>query len=219
MDAIVYEALAVRAFDQPYDAELRAALRVCGDALEQAGDPRGHLIALEHALLDERSPRRARELRRAIEEHAFGPGAALLGPLASPATYREEVALEWRAGRIYGATVDARYLGRRGASIGQSIGPVGLVELVLQAPAARDLRRLRVRTSGGGQGERRGMLRKRRPRPPLEEIELNGGVRPQWTYPLDRWGSVLEQFPGLYLLSVHGVIRRLPPTAGDRRPE
>jgi hypothetical protein len=47
MDASAYEALARRAFDEPYDTELRAALRVCGDALEQAGDPRGHLIALE----------------------------------------------------------------------------------------------------------------------------------------------------------------------------
>src|SRR4051812_30506948 len=143
MDAIALDALAARAFDEPYDAELRAAVRVCGDALEQAGDPRGPLIALEHALLDAESPRRARELRREMRAYAFERGAALLGSLASLPALAEDLEFEWRAGKIYGATLDLRHLSRRNLQITRA----SLVDLVLLAPAARDLRRLCVRAS------------------------------------------------------------------------
>src|SRR5262245_22456594 len=63
-----YDALAQRAFEGDVDDDLREQLRVCADALEQLGDPRGPLIAMELAL-ETADSRRAAELRRAMTEH------------------------------------------------------------------------------------------------------------------------------------------------------
>lgn len=200
MVALAYEDLAARAFDEPYDAALRAELRVYGDALEQAGDPRGPLIALEQAALDE-PPRRARALRRAMDDLAFEHGAPLLGALAVPA-YRKEVAFEWRAGRIYGAVVDTRRLSKLEAPI----LPAELVGLVLDAPAAHDLRRLRVRMTHARDHEAMfEKLRKRTRRPPLEELEIGTRAAPAAL----RWPegtAVLEEYPNLYFVALREQI-------------
>lgn len=200
MNALEYEDLAARAFDEPYDALLRAELRVCSDELEQAGDPRGPLIALEHAALDE-PPRRARELRRAMDDLAFEHGAPLLGALTTP-VLRKEVAFEWRAGRIYGASVDTRRL----AKLGPRISPAELVDLVLDAPAAHALRRLRVRMTPAE--DHAAMLRRlcnRGRRPPLEELEIGTRAAPS-VLRRPEGTAALEQYPDLYLLALRDAI-------------
>src|SRR5262249_6070483 len=147
-----YNALALRAFDEPADDELREALRVCADALEQAGDPRGPLITMEHALVGAPLRRTGRAasgaapggdavaLRRAIHEHGGAHGETLLGTVASLLSYKRAVALEWRAGRIFGATIDTRYLAPKA-----HISPADIVKVFLRGPGATYLRRLRIR--------------------------------------------------------------------------
>jgi hypothetical protein len=214
MTATDYDALAARAFDEPYDGELLTALRVCGDALEQAGDPRGPLIALEHAVLEAESPARARELRRALHAYAFGGGAALLGPAAAPESFAGELELEWRAGKIYGAAVECRYLDRKE----HPIRATELVNHLLDAPGAYDLRRLRVRVSQNRNCEEvMAAIHGRDRRPPLEEIEVGAGPRPRRI----SWGNtsaMLDKYPDLYFLAHRDQIRPLAPADELARP-
>jgi hypothetical protein len=136
---LAYEALAARAFELPASGDDWAALRVWGDELEARGDPRGVLIALEHAR--RATPVRCAAILRAQREHELANADALLGPLAPLAQLgRRVLALDWRAGRLYGAALDTVHLPRlAGLTAAQG------VEQLLAAPITRELRRLYVR--------------------------------------------------------------------------
>lgn len=164
-----YEELATRSFDESHDAELRQAILVCADDLEQSGDPRGTLISLEHALRDAPTPRRAIELRKALHEHAAEHCNQLLGGAASLLAAKRTVTLEWRSGKLYGVHIDARYMTQRA-----QISAGELVKIVLKAPAASVLRRLRVRVRGDDQiSSIVEMLAKRKYPLPLEQLEIS----------------------------------------------
>ena len=166
------EELAARSFDEPLGRDARAAVRVWADALEAAGDPRGPLIAMEHALLDQ--PARRHELRQAMNEHVAANAPQLLGELAAHLRAPRAVSLDWRSGLLYGAFLDTRHLANR-----VELGPARLVEMLLDAPAAATLRRLHVRVRVGSQVEPvMQMLRRANPVRPLEELLVLAGVRP-----------------------------------------
>ena len=200
-----YELLAARSFEEPHDADLRAAVLVCADALSQEGDPRGPLIAMEHALRDA-DPKRAIELRKAIHEHAATEASALLGGAALLLTANRTLVLDWRSGKLYGMTVDARYLpGTPKISAG------GFVKQALAAPAAVDLRRLRVRVRNAE--ETRSivdMLAKQERPPPLEELVLYTTVWPQH---MSRTPQLVleERYPNLYYVVFETRTLSLPP--------
>lgn len=210
MDPLEYDAVARRAFDEPYSHELRDTLRVYGDALEQAGDPRGPLIALELAALDAEPEDGAPRLRRAMRAYTRERRAELLGPVEPPGLFDLGLRLEWRAGRIYDAAVNARHLAKK-----SGLAPAEIVDRFLRAPAAHDLRRLRVRVAEESQcGEILAMLRRREPRPPLEEIELGIYVRPGRSAPSVPTENTLAAYPNLYYLSDTGQLRDLSRSAG-----
>jgi hypothetical protein len=210
MDPLEYDAVARRAFDEPYSRELRDTLRVYGDALEQAGDPRGPLIAFELAALDAEPEDRARQIRRAMRAYALERRADLLGPVEPPGLFDLGLRLEWRAGRIYGAAVNARHLAKK-----TGLAPAEIVDRFLRAPAAHDLRRLHVRVAEESHcGEVLAMLRRREPRPPLEEIELGIYVRPGRSAPSVPTENTLAAYPNLYYLADTGQLRDLSRSAG-----
>lgn len=199
-----YEELAARSFDEPGDPELRAAVLVCADALSQIDDPRGPLIAMEHALRDA-DDRKAVELRRAMHEHAAAYLVPQLGGAGPLMHARRTLALEWRSGQLYGVSLDARYL-----PVKSKQPPGELVRIVLDAPAARNLRRLRVRVRTDDEvRDVHSFLHARRHGPPLEEVELYTNVWPS-TLTATQGGG--PPFPNLYYL-VHGTtVVALPPT-------
>ncbi len=208
-----YELLAARSFDEPHDLELRAAVLVCADALGQIGDPRGALITMEHALRSA-DHKRAVELYRAMNEFAASEGAALLGPAAPLLKGRRTLGLDWRSGKLYGVTIDARYLTRRKES---KVSAGDLVKTVLAAPAAADLRRLRVRVRS--QGDTKSivdMLALRHGRPPLEELHIFTSAWPE------RWRPAIEmvlqpRYPNLYYVVHETSVISLPPSGDHRR--
>jgi len=216
-----YDELAARSFDEPYDPELRDAMLVCADALVQANDPRGPLITMEHALEDA-EPRRALELRRAMHEHVIEHGAMLLGAVASLMSFKRALSLEWRAGRLYGVLIDARYIVPKA-----KIAPGELVKLVLKSPAARTLRRLRVRIRRPSHVvDVIAMLAKRKRPLPLEELEVGARVWPRQidqqqgrSYTVAPAYKLLEKYPNLYYLAVHDVILPLPIGDATEQPE
>lgn len=188
-----YELLAARSFEEPHDADLRASVLVCADALGQAGDPRGPLIAMEHALHDA-DHKRAVELRKAMHEYASGEGSVLLGAAAGLMLAGRTLALEWRSGQLYGMSIDARYQPRR-----SSIKVGDLVKQALAAPVATQLRRLRVRVRAPE--ETRSvvdMLAGHSRPPPLEELLIyTASVWPQeLTHPPT--DLLQKQLPHLY---------------------
>ena len=131
---IDYEATARRGFDVPLDDDARAALRVWGDILEGQGDPRGGLIAIEHAgALLGGVHARTETTNGYVTQHA----AALLGGFTPALAVPRAVVLDWRAGALYGAFVDQRKVWQ--------LWPAGNLEGLLRSPAARTLRRLHVR--------------------------------------------------------------------------
>lgn len=194
-----YEAVAARAFDGPWDAELRDELRVCADALEQAGDPRGALIALEHALehaLAHAPPRRVHELRDEVRGYAIEHGLLPRELVASPRVLEPE----WRAGRLHGAFLDAR----------RTSEPGRLVELLLDA--APVLRRLHVRVRNSIDVDRVfGMLRGRAPGGSVEQLVVS--TRP-WPVTLQgasyRATELAARFPRLYLLALGDALQPVP---------
>lgn len=214
-----YEQLAARSFDEPHDRELRAAVLVCADALSQEGDPRGPLIVMEHALRDA-DHRRAVELRRAIHEYAAGEGAALLGAAAPLMHARRTLALDWRSGRLFGMTIDARYLPRT-----SKISPGELVRRALLAPAASYLRRLRVRVRDQEDSRSISEMLRLHPRPPpLEELELYIDAWPRRMVSTSTT-FLQDALPHLYFavsehatlsLAPEGVLHRNPATEIDR---
>jgi hypothetical protein len=200
-----YELLAARSFEEPYDADLRASVLVCADALSQEGDPRGPLIAMEHALRDA-DHARAIELRKAMHEHAATEASALLGSAASLMSAHRTLELDWRSGKLYGMTVDARY--RPGAS---KVSVGAFVKQAIGAPAAADLRRLRVRIRTAE--ERRSivdMLAAYHRPPPLEELVLYTTVWPQRMLRTPQL-VLQERYPHLYYVVYETRTQSLPP--------
>ncbi len=200
-----YELLAARSFEEPHDRDLRASVLVCADALSQEGDPRGPLIAMEHALRDA-DHKRAALLRKAIHEHASTDGSALLGS-ASPLMFAgRTLVLDWRSGKLYGMAVDARYLPRK-----SKISAGALVKQAIGAPAATDLRRLRVRVRNAD--ETRSivdMLAQHQQPPPLEELVLYTSVWPQ-QMAQSQQALLQDRYPHLYY-AVQGMgVMSLPP--------
>jgi hypothetical protein len=195
-----YARLARRAFDDPYDPELAESLLVCADALGQAGDPRGALITMEYALRDA-DRRRALELRRAIHEHVVEHQATLIGDEAAWLLESRLLALEWRAGMIYGASLDLRHVTTSKAS--------EAVTAVLTLPTS--LRRLRVRIRKEGHVEPIvGLLR---PAVSLQELEIGQRVWPERI--TARSSLLLATHPNLYFLALGDQIHALPVEEAD----
>jgi len=138
------EELAARSLDEPLTPDERVALRVWADALEDAGDPRGPLIAMEHALRDQ--PSRGRELRQAMHDYAATNAAHLLGAIAPLLRFKRALSLDWRSGLLHGAFLDTRYIAKL-----SDVAPNELVTMLLGAPAATTLRRLYVRVRSADQ--------------------------------------------------------------------
>ncbi|MBA2539855.1 MAG: hypothetical protein H0V17_09495 [Deltaproteobacteria bacterium] len=207
-----YDELAARSFEEPHDADLRAAVLVCADALTEIEDPRGPLITMEHAL-ENAEPRRALELRRAMHEHAMGEGAGLLGAAAPLMAAGRTLSLEWRSGKLYGVTIDARYLPRKSKiTVGQ------LVDNVLKAPAATDLRRLRVRVRIPQDFESISqMLVARSRRPPLEELVIYTSAWPHQMTPTQQ-RFLGDFYPHLYFVVQLDRTLSLPLTAEVAAP-
>jgi hypothetical protein len=218
-----YLELATRWFDEPSDPEVREALLVCADALAQANDPRGALITMEQALRDAK-PKRVLELRRAMNDHVNAHGVTLLGSVASLMSFKRALTLEWRAGLLYGVLVDARYITKKaGIQAGE------LVKLVIKAPAASTLRRLRVRIRNEEQtNDVVKVLGKRKHPLPLEELEI---IRHVWPRELGKYAlpssssasptdKLLQKYPNLYYLALDSTILPLALTGkSDREPK
>lgn len=206
-----YELLAARSFEEPHDAELRAAVLVCADALGQIDDPRGALITMEYALRDA-DGKRAVELRKAMHELAAGEGAGLLAGAASLMYAGRTLALEWRSGKLFGITIDARYLPKKSK---QTAGE--LVRIALGAPAASDLRRLSVRVRS--EDDTRSifqMLDSLDRRPPLEELSSYTSVWPQRMEIMPA-ALRLDRYPRLYYLVRETRAISLPPSGDATR--
>jgi hypothetical protein len=196
------EELAIRSFDEPLAADDLAALRVWGDQLEAAGDPRGGLIAMEHEIRAQ--PRRRRELARATIAHA----GALLGKLGPLVESSRALEVDWRSGRLYAVFLDTRHLAKRA-----KLPPEALVEMLLRAPAAASLRRLHVRVRYAEQIDPVVVELLHSPARDLEEIVILVGVRPTSLNGLARRG-LAETFPDLRLLAIQDRITPVP-TRGD----
>jgi hypothetical protein len=170
---IEYDALARRSFNEPLDVDERESLRVWADALEAAGDPRGRLIAIEHAIREH--PERRVELARATNEHLAQHADPMMVGAAAPLLSGSGVLeLEWRSGLLYGATLDTR------RTLKADLGAHELVLPLLSAPMAKTLRRLTVRVRHTFQVDLvlRELDKTREPRP-LEEIAIAPGPRPR----------------------------------------
>jgi hypothetical protein len=196
---IDFEALAARSFDEPLAPDERTALRVWADTLEAVGDPRGPLIAMEHALRDQ--PRRGHELRQAMADHMVGNAGRALGTIAPLVAFKRALSLDWRSGALYGAFLDTRYL-----ADATERSPDKLVATLLAAPATATLRRLHVRVRGGAQvGQVVGVLGKLAQVPPLEELLVLTGVRVTALVPVGRglaYPTLLAaRYPRLRLLA------------------
>jgi len=161
---IDYYALAMRSLDEPLQGEDRDAIRVWADYLQNAGDPTGMLIALEHGIVDQ--PSRRRELEREIKLHLAAHGRPLLGKLwPIVANAKRELELEWRSGMVRAVFVDLRY------------GP-HILEPLIASQLPRLLRRLEVRVRRiASVDDVSGMLAKAR-LPAIEELVVMPGVRP-----------------------------------------
>lgn len=196
---IDFEELAARSLDEPLTPDERVVLRVWADALEDAGDPRGPLIAMEHALREQ--PWREHELRQAMNEHVVANAAHLLGEIAPFARFKRGLSLDWRSGQLYGAFFDTRYLAEQ-----TKLSPSKLVTMLLGAPAMTTLRRLHVRVRFEAQvTEVIRVLYELEHGLPLEELRVLTGVRVTGIAPVDRGpastGLLADRYPGLRLLA------------------
>lgn len=184
-----YGQLAARAFDEPYDAELRDALLVCADQLGQAGDPRGALITMEQAMLAA-DGRRKHELRRGMHAHVVEHGASLVGAMTSMMQFKRALAFEWRAGQMFAIHLDTRHLAKKAM-----MSPAELLKLALKMPAAHTVRRLVVRVAGPQEcDEIEAALAKRKHPLLLEWIQI--GTRPVPTQ-LAQMGDFGQRLPKL----------------------
>jgi len=207
---IDFEALAARSLDEPLTPDERVALRVWADTLEDAGDPRGPLIAMEHALRDQ--PRRRYELCQAMNEYIAAHAAPWLGLFVPFVEFKRVLSLDWRSGMLYGAFFDTRYLADQ-----TKLPPGDLVALLFSAPPAATLRRLHVRVRYAHQvNQVLEVLREIARPPPLEELLVLTGVRvvaiaavdhdlPYAAPPADRYPE-LRLFAGDARLSVLSLL-------------
>ena len=197
-----YPEVVARAFDEPYTPDLRALVRVCGDHLEQHGEPRGTLIALGEARFDARG-REGHALQREVDQHVLAFHGYELGDavaLVAPRT----LTLAWRCGQLFGAHLDTRRLGRDQVA--------RATRKLLEAPAAATLRRLTVRVRQDRDLDAvLGVLRERTWRMPLEHLLVLTAVRPRG---LAGWGSghaVGVQFPRLFCFAQGDAFYTLAP--------
>lgn len=168
---IDFEGLAARSFDEPLTPDERDVLRVWADALEDAGDPRGPLIAMEHALRTQ--PGRGRELSQAMNEHVVAAAGPWLGAIAPFIEHKRAMVLDWRSGLLYGAFFDTRYLAAQAQRT-----PGQLVTMLLEAPVAANLRRLHVRVRREDHvSQVLRAVREVAQAPPLEDLLVLTGVR------------------------------------------
>lgn len=205
-----YEELSARSFEEHHDPELRAAIQVCADALAQIDDPRGPLISLEYALYEAKDRRRAIELRKAMYAHAKQHAKELFGEGAAPMLQVERsLGPEWRSGKLYGLFIDARYMPKRA-----KLTPGQLVSIVIKAPVATNLRRLRVRVRSPEDVTSvvDALAAKKHPLP-LEELEICAGVSPReqrgWQ-PAGVGTKLFDKYPYLYYLATLDTIVALP---------
>ncbi|WP_163997171.1 WGR domain-containing protein [Pyxidicoccus caerfyrddinensis] len=117
-------------FSNPDNAD---AYLVYGDWLQRQGDPRGELIALQHAAL-QASGDEAANLKKQIAKHLKSFKDALLGDLAD-AVDEEELKVEWHLGFIRTARV-----GQKDYDSDRDIAE--LVKTLLAHPSARFIRGL-----------------------------------------------------------------------------
>lgn len=204
---IDFEELAARSLDEPLTPDERVALRVWADVLEDAGDPRGPLIAMEHALCDQ--PGREHELRQAMNQHVVVNAAHWLGEAVPFAQFKRGLSLDWRSGRLYGAFLDTRYLAEAA-----KLPPSKLVTMLLGAPAMTTLRRLHVRVRFDAQvTEMMSVLYELEHGLPLEELLVLSGVRVAGIAPVDRGLAytklLADRYPGLRLLAAGAVVSAL----------
>ena len=205
-----YEAIAARAFDEPLGADDRAALAVWADALDDVGDPRGALIALEHALDAERDARRARAIRHAMIEHLATHGGAWIGGLGPTLGHPRALDLDVRAGQVYGASLDTRHV----AAATQRM-PEDLVAELLSAPMTAGLRRLHVRVRKATQVPRviDALARAIRP-PPLEQLAVTTAVQSRGrsgrAAPIANGAALVVPYPALWSFCMHGALSPFP---------
>jgi uncharacterized protein (TIGR02996 family) len=119
-------------FSNPDNAD---AYLVYGDWLQRQGDPRGELIALQHAAL-QASGDEAANLKKQIARHLKSFKDALLGDLAD-ALDEEELKVEWHLGFIRTARV-----GQKDYDSDRDIAE--LVKELLAHPSARFIRGLTI---------------------------------------------------------------------------
>ncbi|QSQ27472.1 WGR domain-containing protein [Pyxidicoccus parkwayensis] len=119
-------------FSNPENAD---AYLVYGDWLQRQGDPRGELIALQHAAL-QASGDEAINLKKQIAKHLKSFKDSLLGDLAD-AEDEEELKVEWHLGFIKSARV-----GQKDYDSDRNVAE--LVKELLAHPSARFLRGLTI---------------------------------------------------------------------------
>ncbi|MCY1014944.1 TIGR02996 domain-containing protein [Pyxidicoccus sp. MSG2] len=115
------------------------AYLVYGDWLQRQGDPRGELIALQHAAMRARGDE-ARKLKEEVSAFIGAHRATLLGELADAldeAELEDDLAVEWHLGFIRTARV-----GQKDQYSGRDIA--GLVKQLLTHPSTRFLRGLTI---------------------------------------------------------------------------
>lgn len=221
--SIDYERLAARSLDEPLDADELATLRVWGDALETAGDSRGMLIALEHAILahPERRHALAASVNPHVQERVRGRGA--LTPLLE---HRRAIELEWCAGVLVGVRIDIRRLPKV-----DELAPEEVIDKLFSMTAIHTVRRLhvRVRRLNDRYKVLRGLCeRERGGHPPLEELALLVGAAPRTIGPpvgvdytvgaLYNWAnerSLVAVYPHLRLAVLDESIVPMPVPAGE----
>jgi hypothetical protein len=211
---IDYEELAARSFDEQLDPDDQASLRVWADALEGADDPRGSLITMEFAIRDQ--PARRRELTRAMNVHLAERAAPMFAGITPLLHDKRALELDWRSGRLYGASIDTRYIADKA-----DLAPHKLVSMLLKAPATAGMRRLHVRVRRATHVDPvLRIIAKSKRRHALEELAVMTGVRPRelGTYNLAARfrieGAMVDtELPNLRTLVIDDAVVPFP--AGD----
>jgi len=157
------EALVARIVEDPTDVE---AWMVYGDLLQRQGDPRGELMALQHAAEARRAanPRARGPVQAAVGKHLAKHAPALLGPLASYVKDVRDPAAPpffWRSGFIHRLVL---------ASGGDDLGAI--TEAVLRHPSGRLLQELGVRSEGRDDVHAVLDVIRREPPRALQELDL-----------------------------------------------
>jgi len=189
--------LAVRAFEAPWDHDVVESLRVCADALEARGEPRGSLMSLCFA-----PP--SREVRLAIEE----VGKRVLGELGPIGAAKRGLRVAWRAGALYAAQVDTRHV---------EAPPLEIIRGLFSTSEIRTLRHLWIRSTPAQVSGLVEAIGDHHARPPLERLSIGTDARPalsryRTTRPYQ--GMLLRAYPNLHLLG-NGEVIDLEPTTPE----